>query len=261
MSARESVAGGKRSKAGESLQTVGADWETLATKDPLWAVLVDPDKKDGRWDIDTFFQSGAEDWEKQREWLASLQLPTSGTRALDFGCGVGRMVQALAGDFEQVVGIDISETMLDKARELDRSQGRCQFLHNDAPDLHVADSEAPFDFVHTVITLQHVPKELIPVYLTEFVRLLRPGGIISFQLPERPCLSVKGLAFRYLPARLTGYVQRRFYKYPAPMQMNGLRTARVEQVLSAAGARIVAMRDDDSYGGFWHSVRYLATRD
>ncbi len=243
------------------LSDTGADWETLASEDALWAVLVDPDKKGGRWDLETFFASGVADWDGQREWLASLGLATSGARALDFGCGVGRMVQAIAGDFERVVGIDISETMLTKARELDRTGGRCVFLHNSAPDLHVADPQGPFDFVHSVIALQHVPRDLIPAYLTEFVRLLRPGGIISFQLPERPCLSVKGLAFRYAPAKLTGYVQRRFYGYPAPMQMNGLRTPRVEQILRDAGAKIIAMRDDDSYGGFWHSVRYLATRD
>ena len=34
------------------------DWEYLAKKDPLWAILSDPSKANGRWKLDEFFASG-----------------------------------------------------------------------------------------------------------------------------------------------------------------------------------------------------------
>ena len=33
-------------------------WEQLAAQDPLWAILTDPQKKDGGWNRDEFFASG-----------------------------------------------------------------------------------------------------------------------------------------------------------------------------------------------------------
>lgn len=33
-------------------------WNTLADRDPLWAILSDPTRSDGRWDLETFFRSG-----------------------------------------------------------------------------------------------------------------------------------------------------------------------------------------------------------
>jgi SAM-dependent methyltransferase len=237
------------------------DWEKLAASDPLWAVMVAPEHKGNRWPVDEFMQSGRDDWAAQQAWLGELQLPASGERALDFGCGVGRMALALSASYETVVGVDISTSMLKLAAELDTSEGRCVYVENAATDLHAVDDYAPFDFVHTLIVLQHVPNHLIPGYLSEFVRLLKPGGVLTFQLPERPVFSVKGLAFRYLPSSLVGFLQRRLFHYPAPMRMSGMSEASVRRVLNEAGATVVAIRSDDSYGGYWHSKRYVAKRD
>lgn len=243
------------------LAQTAADWETLAASDPLWAVLVDPEHKGNRWPVEAFMQSGRDDWARQESWLSSQGLPTSGARALDFGCGVGRMALALSESFDAVVGVDISASMLKTAEELDTSGGKCIYIQSSSDDLHSVDEYAPFDFVHSVIVLQHVPKQLIPGYISEFIRLLKPGGVVSFQLPERPSFSVKGLAFRYLPSSVIGALQRRFFDYPAPMRMIGLRKARVRQILKDAGATLVDVRADDSYKGCWHSNRYVATRD
>jgi len=49
------------------------------------------------------------------DWLLA-QLPGRGRRALDAGCGSGRHTLALADRFDEVIGIDISQPLIDLAR-------------------------------------------------------------------------------------------------------------------------------------------------
>src|SRR4051812_46865197 len=89
-------------------------------------------------------------------------------RALDFGCGVGRLTQALARHFTHVTGIDISEQMLDLARQYNRHGERVEYALNTRPDL----SQWPdhtFDFVYSIITLQHMEPVYARRYIAEFV--------------------------------------------------------------------------------------------
>lgn len=55
---------------------------------------------------------------------------------------------------------------------------------NDENHLRVF-ADASFELVHSRITLQHLPRRHIRSYLREFARILRPGGLIVFQLPAR----------------------------------------------------------------------------
>jgi ubiquinone/menaquinone biosynthesis C-methylase UbiE len=166
-----------------SLNDVRRDWTTLGAEDPLWAVLVQPGKRGGRWDVEEFLATGRADVEETVRWLGELDLPTRWERALDFGCGVGRLSQALAAHAEEVVAVDIAPPMLDAARRLDRSGGRIRFVLNDAADL----SQFPdghFDLVYSALVLQHLPRPVIDGYLAEFLRVLRPGGIAVVGLPS-----------------------------------------------------------------------------
>lgn len=103
--------------------------------------------------------------------------------ALDFGCGVGRLTQALADHFTTVIGVDVSPTMLQLASKLNRHDVRVTYVRNQAPDLSRFLSNS-FDFVYSDIVLQHIEPEMSLNYLREFVRLLRPGGVAVFQLPS-----------------------------------------------------------------------------
>ena len=49
--------------------------------------------------------------------LAALGLPLECREALDLGCGPGRITHALGADFDEVIGYDISATMLEMAAE------------------------------------------------------------------------------------------------------------------------------------------------
>lgn len=163
------------------LDQLREEWTALGTTDPLWAVLSDPDMRGGRWDTDAFFATGRKDVDEVLGVITDAKVTLERRRALDFGCGVGRLSQALAGKFDEVVGVDISSSMLEGARRFDRSDGRCQFVLNTTDDLSQFPT-ASFDFVYSHIVLQHMEPVYSLRYIREFTRLLRNDGVAVFQI-------------------------------------------------------------------------------
>ncbi len=156
-------------------------WESWAQADPLWAILSDPARRGRRWDVDEFFATGKPDIDQALAQAGEHGLPAKRSRALDFGCGVGRLTQALAAEFEHVDGVDISQTMVDLARDYNKVGERCDYHVNLASDLALF-PDRTMDFVFSTIVLQHVPPEHAATYICEFVRLLAPGGAAVFDM-------------------------------------------------------------------------------
>jgi len=165
-----------------SLQHLQQTWNQLAKKDAMWAVLSGPFASTRKWDRDVFFRTGVDEIHAVFERLRILGMP-SPKRALDFGCGLGRLTQALATRFESVDGVDISTEMIRKARSFNRFGDRCRYHLNEKPDLSLF-TDRTFDFVYSVITLQHMESSLAAQYIQEFVRVLRVGGVAVFQVPS-----------------------------------------------------------------------------
>ena len=101
--------------------------------------------------------------------------------ALDFGCGVGRLTQALARRFASCVGIDISQQMIQKAESLNQ-YAHCRYIAN--PDAHLPFPEQTFSFIYSNIVLQHMPPQFSQQYLREFVRVLAPSGVLVFGVQD-----------------------------------------------------------------------------
>jgi ubiquinone/menaquinone biosynthesis C-methylase UbiE len=104
-------------------------------------------------------------------------------RALDFGCGIGRTTQALAFIFDRVDGVDISDEMIRLA--LGHDTGRCCFHHNACADLKLFKART-FDFVYSMIVLQHMPQDMQHGYVREFFRVLKPGASRCSTRPKAP---------------------------------------------------------------------------
>ena len=238
---------------------VRRDWTALGDADPLWAVFVAPGRQGGRWDVEEFLATGRAEVDQSLQHRASLGVVTGTGRALDFGAGVGRLSQALAAHFSSVVAVDVSPTMLEQARRLDRSDGRVDFRLNEKPDLSDFD-DASVDLVYTSLVLQHLPRDLAVGYLRELVRLLRPGGAAVVQVVTGPTRSLKGWVARYAPFRLVAWGQKRLLGYPAPMRMTPMPPELVTATLAGTGARVVDAQPDDSYGGHWKCVRYYVAK-
>ncbi len=243
------------------LRQLRADWETLGRADPLWAVYVRDDGRDGGWDRDELLATGerevADSWQRLTELGLDMESPSV---VLDFGCGVGRLTSALATRADRVVGLDISAAMLATARSVipPPDRPRVLLVLSDAPDLPLR-SEC-VDLVYTSLVLQHMPKALALRYVSEFLRVLVPGGIAVIQVAESPTLSWKGLAFRVLPASAYGWLQRRVLGYPAPMRMEKTGLRQIARVARARGGEVVTSWRDDSYGGHWRYRRIVVRR-
>jgi SAM-dependent methyltransferase len=158
------------------------NWNELGKRDPLWAILSDPEKINRQWDLGEFFTTGEEQIAGVLRYVEALGLRPPRKRALDFGCGVGRLTQALCRHFEACCGVDIAPSMIALAQQYNRHGGRCTYFLNDADDLSLFGADS-FDFVCTFLVLQHMRPEYSKSYLREFVRVLAPGGVLVFQLP------------------------------------------------------------------------------
>ena len=167
------------------IDTLKRHWEAFGRDDPLWAVLTEASRIGGRWDLDEFLERGESDVGACLAELDELGVRFERGRALDFGCGVGRLTQALAERFERCDGVDIAESMIEEARRINRHGDRCRYYVNDAPNLGLF-SGASFDFVLSFIVLQHMEPRYSKAYIREFIRVLRPGGVAVFQLPSGP---------------------------------------------------------------------------
>ena len=158
-------------------------WNRHAASDPLWAVCSFADKAGGRWDLQEFMQSGEREIALLFHRLGQLGLSVRPGAALDFGCGVGRLSQALARRFDRVFGVDVSDGMVDLAARLNQYEGRVRYFVNTAPDLRHYEKSS-IDFIYSNIVLQHMPPDRARAALADFMRLLRPNGLLVFQLPS-----------------------------------------------------------------------------
>ena len=244
--------------AGRKLAGIGAAWRTFAEDDPLWAICVSPQARGGGWDVAEFYATGVAEVEETLARAGRLGMTVGGGRALDFGCGAGRLTRPLASRFGAAVGVDITPAMLDLARRDNPVAQQCEFVLNTRPDLALL-RDGEFDLVYSSVVLQHLPPVLIRAYLAEFARVLRPGGSLIVQLPTSPRWTPRGLAYRCLPAAVLGIVQRRLLGYPAPMRMHGMAERRARRLLAAHGMEVLAA-DATSYHPDWHERRYFCRR-
>ncbi len=238
-------------------------WDALGRSDPLWAILTDPSKKGNRWHLDEFFETGVREIDALFEYIGTLGVARSRRRALDFGCGVGRLTQALARDFARVDGVDIAPSMIARAREYNRRGDRCQFHVNGSGDLRLFDDDT-FDLIYSNITLQHIPPPHAAGYLGELVRVLAPGGLLIFQIPagvdaaraRRPKQRLK----RMLPAPALTFFYAVTQLWRSGMTMHPIAKQEVVGLLEGAGARMIDVSPDASAGDGWISYRYCTTK-
>ena len=237
------------------------DWEQLAEVDPLWAVLTRPDKRGGRWDRDEFLATGEREVVEVLRTAAQLKIPLRHRRALDFGCGPGRLTRALAGRFETAVGVDISDGMVAAARTLNADVESCEFRVNKSTDLGQFD-DGEFDLVYSSLVLQHLPDpELVRGYVAEFLRVAAPTGLVVFGLPARI-----GWPYRLEVSRRLYGVLRRLRvggetilrrTRLTPMRMTAVPEAEMLTFLESLGASVVRAEARD--GGPVQNVRYYVT--
>ena len=130
----------------------------------------DTDEYDENMESTPFWK--ANDWNCLKNWLPKTK---SEDLILDIGCGTGRASLAFAQKGSTVVGLDISEEMVKKARDKSRDlslQDQTDYLVGDAENPPFANNS--FDAVIAFGVLHHVPRP--QDLLREISRLLKPDG-------------------------------------------------------------------------------------
>jgi SAM-dependent methyltransferase len=240
------------------------EWEDLAAVDPYWGVLTHPQAKHGGWDQSAFFASGQQAVEELLKTADQFEVPRHRAAVLDFGCGLGRLTRALAHRFDQAHGLDVSESLIGQARELNHDVPNCEFRVLDGDGLAEFESES-IDLVCSLLVLQHqARRKAIRGYIAEFVRVLRPGGLLVFQLPTHIPVRhrVQPRRRAYWALRALGLSPSTLYNRLGldPLRMRHMAPGDVAEAVTRGGGRLVTALEDNLAGSL-PSATYYVTRD
>lgn len=247
------------------------------------------------WDESSFYESGLAEVDYLMKEVLAIYPGLKTDRSLDFGCGLGRLTFALKNHFQKVSGVDISSKMIEQANSNRRNSEGVEFVLNEAKSLEAIPAES-IDFLLSLIVLQHIPKKFIKGYLSEFLRVTRPGGLIVFQIPTRKireekierywegrplnwdspslgklCYRAVSRFFRWVPRKLREIALKNDWLYCAlyfwkrwdgkpVMQMNTMKQSSLERFLKRNGGVILKSRRDSAAGDNIESFTYFLVK-
>lgn len=119
-----------------------------------------------------FWQAGRNDVQWIWGELSRLFGPRSPQRALDFGCGVGRLTRAIAEIAAEAVGVDLSPEMI---REGSLNAPQNLKLGTDLGE------ERGFDWINSYIVFQHIPPERGYIILEDLLERAANSCLLSLQ--------------------------------------------------------------------------------
>jgi 2-polyprenyl-3-methyl-5-hydroxy-6-metoxy-1,4-benzoquinol methylase len=171
------------------------DWERLGATDPYYGVLIDEKYRKGNLTPkakEAFFKSGEQHIAKV---MASICKHIDSTyaprKALEFGCGVGRLVIPLAKLAEHVVGVDISESMINEAKRNCESLSirNVTFVKSDD---NLSQLNERYDLIHSYIVFQHLSVRRGEAIFKRLLQRLENGGVcvVHFTYAKRSKMKI-----------------------------------------------------------------------
>lgn len=107
------------------------------------------------------------------------------SRAIDVGCGTGMSTRNLFGKFENILGVDLSEDMVEQAKK-DFATDPVEFKVSGAESLPVGDTSVQIVLVGRAI---HYFDQ--KTFFQEVARILVPGGVVAYYSVHFPSVSVE----------------------------------------------------------------------
>ena len=244
------------------LKDLQKTYDDFARIDPFWAILSHRQKRGRRWEVKEFFATGDREIESVMRYVDSLQVALGKGMALDFGCGVGRLTQALARYFDHCYGVDISSEMIRLANEYNHHGARCRYLVNESADLRIF-SDATFDFIYTNIVLQHMKRAYSLAYIRDFLRIMKPDGLSIFQIPsERLADGHLSGKIRQLKRDMPMYHLYRRLRYGtfAVIEIHCIQREDLIKFIETSGGRVVDVTENKDAGSGYVSMRYSVAK-
>jgi len=155
--------------------------------------------------------------------------------------------------------------MIELARQYNRYGDKCTYCVNETDTLGFFRDDS-FDFIYSSIVLQHIKPEYSKNYIREFLRVLAPGGIMVFQVPDSVATTTSGINLRIFVAYFRNTVKtiaRRmsigdmFWK----MEMYAIPKKEIVHLVSAHPGRVVDIQEDRVAGKDWVSYRYYCVKE
>jgi SAM-dependent methyltransferase len=217
------------------------EWVRWGQQDPYFAVITDAKFRSAKLTEaarQEFFDSGRYHVQYVMDACRRLAGPAFvPARALDFGCGVGRVALPLAQKVQTVVGVDVSPAMLAEARNNCEQQGiRNVELRLSDDDLSAV--QGPYDLVHSCITFQHIDVQRGRHFFKRLVDLLAEGGVGAIQITYAKAYHASTFGQPPPPAPAQARKIRIDPRSPDPeMQMNPYSLSELAFLLQAAGVQ------------------------
>ena len=156
-----------------------SDWDVRAGEDAHKAIACDDAQNErafrasGERDVQLVLQGVPEILERHQS-------------VLEIGCGTGRLLEPLAGHFEQVFGVDVSGEMVRRGRQRLAHLPQVHFVEIDGLG-RLPFRDQSFDFCFSYITFHHIPiKSVVRSYIRETQRVLKPAGVARWHFFGRP---------------------------------------------------------------------------
>jgi ubiquinone/menaquinone biosynthesis C-methylase UbiE len=159
------------------------DWNSRAREDAGYYVAF------GRRDQDEaeFYATATEMVTSLESELRRVPLSQRGSwRALEIGCGPGRLMRPMSRHFLEIDGVDVADEMVAIAKQRLSDLPNAHPHHNDGASLSLFPDET-FEFVYSYAVFQHIPRrEVVIQYLRETHRVMKTGGLTRLQFNGLP---------------------------------------------------------------------------
>ena len=159
------------------------DWNARAGEDAYYYVAFGRrDQADGEFEDTGIEVVAGLEWELKRVPTAHPRT----RRALEIGCGPGRLMRPMAKHFGEIHGVDVADAMIARARKRLAGTPHAHAHTGTGSDL-AQFADQSFDYVYSYAVFQHIPsRDVVFNYLNEAVRVLKPGGLVRAQVNGLP---------------------------------------------------------------------------
>jgi 2-polyprenyl-3-methyl-5-hydroxy-6-metoxy-1,4-benzoquinol methylase len=231
-------------------------WEHYGSKDPYYGVctndkFMSPNLNPSA--REEFFESGVTHINNVMGTIKKYIDPAfSPKSALDFGCGVGRLLIPFSHIAENITGVDVSESYLKECKRNCEANSITNFTLCQSDDSLSAIS-GKYDLIHSHIVFQHIPVQRGEAIFSKLIEHLSEGGVgalhFNYHRNVSPQMRIGHWIRKYIPLanRIVNLISKKPHNSPL-MQMNRYNLNKLFFIMQKMGIQNTYTQTTDSSG-------------